>query len=212
VGKVQKKNELTLFRGALPCPQGVRDAPCINNLKEDIMKRTLFVFSVVFAAMTAVAVGAAETVIDMYHVSREGTETKIGAIKVEETTYGTLFTPNLSGLTPGLHGFHVHATGNCGPMEKDGHMVAGLAAGGHFDPDKTNAHKGPYGNGHLGDLPALFVDASGMAVHPVLAPRLKVADLSGHSLMLHEGGDNYSDAPKVLGGGGARVACGVVGK
>lgn len=29
--------------------------------------------------------------------------------------------------------------------------------------------------------------------------------------MVHEGGDNYSDDPKPLGGGGARVACGVVG-
>lgn len=181
-------------------------------MEEDIMKMKLVGFSIFLAAMAALAVGAAETVIDMHHVTHEGTETKIGAIKAEETVYGTLLTPNLSGLTPGLHGFHVHATGNCGPMEKDGHMVAGLAAGGHFDPGKTNTHKGPYGDGHLGDLPALFVDASGMAVLPVLAPRLKLADLAGHSFMLHEGGDNYSDAPKALGGGGARVACGVVGK
>ena len=27
--------------------------------------------------------------------------------------------------------------------------------------------------------------------------------------MIHSGGDNYSDEPK-LGGGGARVACGVI--
>lgn len=176
------------------------------------MTKKLVGFSIFLTAMTIASLSAAEMVIDMHHVTHEGTETKIGVVKVEQTAYGTLFTPNLSGLPPGLHGFHVHATGNCGPMEKDGHMVAGLAAGGHFDPAKTNAHKGPYGDGHLGDLPALFVDASGMAVHPVLAPRLKPADLSGHSLMIHEGGDNYADAPKALGGGGARVACGVVGK
>jgi Cu-Zn family superoxide dismutase len=28
--------------------------------------------------------------------------------------------------------------------------------------------------------------------------------------MIHEGGDNYSDQPKPLGGGGARIACGVI--
>jgi Cu-Zn family superoxide dismutase len=28
--------------------------------------------------------------------------------------------------------------------------------------------------------------------------------------MIHAGGDNYSDEPAPLGGGGARVACGVV--
>ena len=42
------------------------------------------------------------------------------------------------------------------------------------------------------------------------APRLKVADLKGKSLMIHAGGDNYSDTPAPLGGGGARAACGVV--
>ena len=66
------------------------------------------------------------------------------------------------------------------------------------------------GKGHLGDLPALKVDASGKATTPVLAPRLKLAQLSGHSLMIHAGGDNYSDSPEKLGGGGARIACGVM--
>jgi superoxide dismutase, Cu-Zn family len=65
------------------------------------------------------------------YVTHEGTETKIGAVKVEQTAYGTLLTPNLLGLPPGLHGFPVHATGNCGPMEKDSHMVAGLVARGY---------------------------------------------------------------------------------
>lgn len=176
------------------------------------MKKKLVVAAVFLAGMAlAAGVRAADLVIDMHHVSHEGVETKIGAIKAEQTPYGTLLTPNLSGLTPGLHGFHIHATGNCGTMEKDGHKVAGMAAGGHFDPGQTNVHAGPYGVGHLGDLPALFVDAAGMAVHPVLAPRLKLSDLAGRSLMIHAGGDNYADAPKPLGGGGARVACGVVG-
>jgi len=38
----------------------------------------------------------------------------------------------------------------------------------------------------------------------------KLADLAGHSLMIHAGGDNHSDHPMPLGGGGARIACGVV--
>jgi Cu-Zn family superoxide dismutase len=28
--------------------------------------------------------------------------------------------------------------------------------------------------------------------------------------MIHEGGDNYRDTPEPLGGGGGRIACGVV--
>jgi Cu-Zn family superoxide dismutase len=39
---------------------------------------------------------------------------------------------------------------------------------------------------------------------------LKAADLKGRSLMIHAGGDNYSDYPAKLGGGGPRMACGVV--
>jgi Cu-Zn family superoxide dismutase len=89
-------------------------------------------------------------------------------------------------------------------------MVAGLAAGGHFDPSNSGMHQGPYGAGHLGDLPALYVDSLGRAVQPVLAPRVKIDDIRGRALMIHAGGDNYADQPKALGGGGARVACGVI--
>jgi Cu-Zn family superoxide dismutase len=41
-------------------------------------------------------------------------------------------------------------------------------------------------------------------------PHLTVADVKGRSIMIHGGGDNYSDQPAPLGGGGARIACGVV--
>ncbi len=66
------------------------------------------------------------------------------------------------------------------------------------------------GKGHLGDLPVLTVGADGTASTAVTAPRLKMSDVKGRSLMIHAGGDNYSDQPAPLGGGGARVACGVV--
>ena len=88
-------------------------------------------------------------------------------------------------------------------------MTPAQAAGGHLDPAKTGRHEGPYGNGHLGDLPAIYVDADGKAGYPILAPRLKVVDLQGRSLMVHAGGDNHSDHPAALGGGGMRIACGV---
>jgi len=93
---------------------------------------------------------------------------------------------------------------------KEGKTVPGLAAGAHYDPANTGKHEGPQGKGHLGDLPALTVAADGTATTAVVAPRLKMADMKGRSLMIHAGGDNYSDQPAPLGGGGARVACGVV--
>ncbi len=175
------------------------------------MKKTvtaLFLF--ILATAIAFSAWAAETVVDMYAVTAEGIGTKIGTITMKKTDYGTLILPELSGLSEGLHGFHVHAHDSCDPGDKNGKMVAAMAAGGHFDPQQTKSHKGPYDNGHLGDLPTIYVDSSGAAVHPVLAPRIRLSDMPGHALMIHQGGDNYSDTPKELGGGGARVACGVV--
>jgi superoxide dismutase, Cu-Zn family len=153
---------------------------------------------------------ADELVIPMYLTDSAGVGSAIGTVTASSNPYGTVLTPDLKDLTPGLHGFHVHQNPDCGPGKKDGKMVPGLAAGGHYDPAGTGRHAGPYGNGHLGDLPALTVDANGNANHPVLAPRLKLSDLKGRSLMIHAGGDNYSDNPEKLGGGGARAACGVV--
>jgi Cu-Zn family superoxide dismutase len=105
----------------------------------------------------------------------------------------------------------VHEKGSCEPGMKEGKAVAALAAGGHFDPQKTGKHLGPYADGHLGDLPAIYVTADGMANYPVLAPRLKkISEIEGKALMVHAGGDNHSDHPQPLGGGGERFACGVV--
>jgi superoxide dismutase, Cu-Zn family len=178
------------------------------------MKIKFMVLSLFLVAATVIVIAASgsEIVIDMHYVTDQGTGKKIGTITAEQKPYGTLFTPKLSGLSPGMHGFHLHAKGNCGPKEKDGRMVPGLAAGGHFDPGDTDSHQGPYGKGHLGDLPVLFADKTGMVTLPVLAPRVRLKDLKGHSLIIHAGGDNYSDDPKPLGGGGARIACGIAGK
>lgn len=148
--------------------------------------------------------------VTMHLLTSTGVGKDIGKIKVEPSKFGTIFTPDLTDLTPGIHGVHVHQNPDCGPAEKDGKTVPGLAAGGHYDPDGAGHHAGPYGDGHLGDLPALYVDAEGTATQPVLAPRIRISDLKGHSLMIHAGGDNYSDHPKKLGGGGARMACGIV--
>jgi Cu-Zn family superoxide dismutase len=133
-----------------------------------------------------------------------------GTVTITETSHGVVFTPALTGLPPGLHGFHVHEVGNCEAAKKDGKPVAGMAAGGHYDPAGSKHHGLPWGDGHLGDLPALYVDNAGAATNPVLAPRLKLAELKGRALMVHAGGDNHSDHPAALGGGGARLACGVI--
>ncbi len=154
---------------------------------------------------------ADSTSVTISKVTAQGTSEELGQIHVEETEHGLLFTPDLKSLPGGLHGFHVHEHGSCDPGHKEGEMSAAESAGGHFDPDTKGKHLGPYADGHLGDLPALYVDEQGLAETPVLAPRLKsISQLQGRALMIHAGGDNYADEPKPLGGGGSRLACGVI--
>ncbi|MBP2197536.1 superoxide dismutase family protein [Pantoea cypripedii] len=172
------------------------------------MNRTLI--AVLALLCTGVAQAASEEV-ELHKVTEQGIGAAIGKVTITETPYGLQFTPALSGLPAGIHGFHVHANGSCEPGESAGKKVAAGAAGGHFDPGKTGKHLGPYAEGHLGDLPALYVGDDGKANYPVLAPRIKSLDeIKGKALMVHVGGDNHADHPQPLGGGGARFACGVI--
>lgn len=143
-------------------------------------------------------------------VNEQGVGKEIGTVTASDSKFGLILTPQLSDLASGLHGFHVHDKPDCSHAMKDGKAVPALAASGHYDPANTGKHEGPYGSGHLGDLPAVYVATDGKATLPVLAPRLKVSDIRERSIMIHSGGDNYSDTPSPLGGGGPRVACGVV--
>lgn len=163
------------------------------------------------ATLSLAGLAQADVTIEMHAVNKSGIGQPIGVVTASQTRYGVVFTPMLKGLSPGLHGFHLHTNPSCEPMEKDGKMLPALGAGGHYDPESTGRHSFPWGTGHLGDLPALFADGNGAADSPVLAPRLKLSDLKGRALMIHAGGDNYSDSPSPLGGGGKRVACGVIG-
>jgi Cu-Zn family superoxide dismutase len=142
-------------------------------------------------------------------ISAAGIGKAVGSITLSDSADGMKLAFNLRDLPPGDHGIHIHENASCAPAEKDGQMVAGLAAGGHFDPGHTGHHMGPNGSGHLGDLEVMSVDASGMDTEITTAKRLRVSDVRGHAIVIHAGGDNYSDTPP-MGGGGARIACGII--
>lgn len=167
-----------------------------------MMKKLLV--AALFAAFT-VYTDAATVTIPM-NLTNES-QTAVGNIIATDTKYGVEFTFQLHNLVPditsGVHGFHVHENPSCAKN--------GMAAGGHLDPKKTGHHEGPYNpDGHLGDLPAIYVTSDGTIAVPVVAPKLKVKEILGHSLMIHHGGDNYSDNPAALGGGDSRMICGVI--
>ncbi|NDI87603.1 superoxide dismutase family protein [Undibacterium crateris] len=174
------------------------------------MRKILLLCSIL-SVNVAVAADPIELNVTMSSVNEIGDVASIGYVSIKESEYGLLLTPNLTGLPAGVHGFHIHQNPTCAPLTKDGKSVAALAAGGHWDPNDTKKHGGPYGDGHLGDLPSLFVSGDGTSATQLLAPRIKsVSQIKGRALMVHIGGDNHSDHPMPLGGGGARIACGLI--
>lgn len=158
-------------------------------------KKHILVFALTLLSVSTAH--AAEITTELYATNG----TSLGQVSFEDTKYGLLITPKLSGLPVGTHGFHIHQHPDCGNK--------GMDAGGHFDPGNTNSHQGPYGEGHLGDLPVLVTNSKGEANIPMLAPRLTTKDIQEHAIMIHAGGDNYSDTPP-LGGGGERIGCGKI--
>lgn len=175
------------------------------------MKRSLLVYATFALITSASAAWAnAEKVVEVHAVTADGIGATVGTIKFRDTKDGLEIVPHLKGLTPGEHGFHIHENPDCAPKEKDGKMVAAQAAGPHYDPRATGKHLGPHGGGHSGDLPKLMAGEDGVAAKAMIVKDLTIADILNRSVMVHAGGDNYSDTPAPLGGGGARIACGVI--
>jgi len=90
--------------------------------------KTLIVLSclIVFSGL----VFAKEATIKVFLVSEQGVGKEIGTVTASDSKYGLVMTPQLSDLTPGLHGFHVHAKPDCSPAMMEGKPAPALAAGG----------------------------------------------------------------------------------
>ena len=117
---------------------------------------------------------------------------------------------NLSGLTPGEHGFHLHQTGACGP---DSTGTPAGAAGGHFNP-LSSEHGAPSAapaQRHAGDLGNILAEATGQAlgvrIDSVLSFEGPTAIL-GKAVLVHGGTDDLTSQPS--GDAGPRVGCGVI--
>ena len=135
-----------------------------------------------------------------------GRHKQIGTVTFYDTDKGLKGVVNLENLPAGAHGFHIHDYPDCRSMDGE----PAMKAGGHYDPDHTGKHLGPDGDGHKGDLPRLMTDDEGNVKTSFYAPDLTLSEIKGHSVVIHEFGDNYADSPRPSGGGGKRIACGVI--
>lgn len=173
-------------------------------------KLNMLVFNVLCSNLLFFGVAHAETLkVPVNLINDQGTGEAVGTVTFVDANDGVDIFVELTGLPQGEHGMHIHEKATCDPADSNGKMTAGMAAGGHLDPAGTNTHAGPEGKGHKGDLPRITADAEGAVKTKLHVDHLKTDDLKGHSVMIHAGGDNYSDNPP-LGGGGARIACGVI--
>jgi len=177
------------------------------------MKKVVSMLALLLTAVSAMAgADAGEKTVEMFEATKDGGGAPVGVVVISSGTNGLLFRLALTGMKPmSMHGFHIHANPSCAPAEKKGEMVPALGAGSHWDPEGVGKHAGPTGDGHLGDLPRIEADAEGRIEGTISVPRLSDLNrLAGHALILHAGADNYADSPKKLGGGGARMFCGVI--
>jgi len=119
----------------------------------------------------------------------------------------------VTGLTPGKHGFHVHAKGATGDNCK--------AAGGHFNPDGVD-HSSPLSpSRHAGDLGNILADGPNTLLNLVDSYITLgdggLRDVAGRGIVIHAGEDDLgrgtgdkTESSKKTGNAGARVACGVI--
>jgi superoxide dismutase, Cu-Zn family len=112
---------------------------------------------------------------------------------------------DITGLTPGKHGFHIHEFGDCSDPKA-------VSAGGHFNPGHKQHGAPDAAERHAGDLGNMEADASGKA-HLELTDRvMKLSgsdSIIGHAVIVHEKADDLKTQP--TGDAGGRLACGVIG-
>ena len=119
----------------------------------------------------------------------------------------TLIKGTITGLEPGLHGFHIHEFGDMSDGCK--------SMGGHYNPDGVD--HGDINEGHVGDLGNVTADEDGKASFSIRAHRVDlIGDRSvvGRGLVIHEDEDDLGkggDAESLkTGNAGERLACGVI--
>ena len=134
----------------------------------------------------------------------------VGRAILTQGPTGLLIRIEADGLTPGWHGAHIHATGQC--------AAPFTSAGGHIN----HAEKAPHGllnpgGPDDGDLPNVFADAQGRVRAEIFTTRARIArngpgqwlwDEDGSALVIHAAMDDHTTQP--IGGAGDRVVCGVM--
>ncbi len=129
-----------------------------------------------------------------------------GTVTFTEAAGGVRVSANITGLTDGLHGFHIHETGDCSAPD-------GSSAGGHFAPEQSQ-HGGPDQQppqAHVGDMGNLEAGEDGTASYEGTFSTMAfegTRGIIGKAVIVHAGEDDLTTQP--TGDAGGRQACGVI--
>lgn len=127
-----------------------------------------------------------------------------GQVTFKEEAQGVRVTAEISGLTPGKHGFHLHEKGECNPPDF-------TSAGGHWNPTSAKHGSPEGGDHHYGDFGNIEANQQGVAKLDRVFHWLSFTGTNsfvGKAVVVHGNPDDLTSQP--AGNAGPRVACGVV--
>ncbi|HRN78270.1 MAG TPA: superoxide dismutase family protein [Candidatus Dependentiae bacterium] len=131
--------------------------------------------------------------------------TASGLVTFVQNKQGVLITANISGLTPGEHGFHIHEFGDCACDDA-------VCAGDHFNPTGQRHGNPADQKRHMGDLGNITADEHGNAIYSYTDQHITLNgphSIIGRTVIVHAQKDDYISQP--TGNAGARLGCGVIG-
>ena len=158
-------------------------------------------------ALAALLVAGTATAEDRTAAFIDGAGNEVGSATLRGTPSGVLIALDVTGLPPGIHALHIHATGLCD-------AAGGFkSAGPHFDAGHAKHGFMAEGGPHAGDIPNQTADAEGHLKAEVLAGMValdehSLLDADGSALVIHTGPDDYQTDPS--GGSGDRIACAAI--
>lgn len=128
-----------------------------------------------------------------------------GQVTFTEEAQGVRVVAEISGLTPGKHGFHIHEKGDCTPPDF-------TSAGGHWNPTgaKHGAPEAAEGH-HYGDFGNIEANQQGVARMDKVFRWLTFTGTNsfvGKAVVVHQNPDDLTSQP--AGNAGARIACGLI--
>ena len=125
-----------------------------------------------------------------------------GTVTYEMIDHGVRVTVDISGLTPGKHGFHIHEFGDCSADDAS-------SAGGHFNPAGASHGAPTAGMRHAGDMGNIEADKDGRAMLDYVDHVMTLSgerSILGHAVIVHEKEDDLKSQPTGNAGGRTRTA------